>query len=115
MVGDRPARQVQQKVPERQRRCLSLLLAEVLHDPRLDLPRRPLWTQSSEVRDRPAVEGSAALPLVLRPKLALCDASGRKNNELGLELDRIARTLGTKRWVRPTNPGWWLDGLMGAR
>lgn len=39
---------------------------------------------------------------------SLCAAEGRKNNELGLELDAIARKLGTKRWVRPTTPGWWV-------
>lgn len=38
---------------------------------------------------------------------SLCTAEGRKNNELGAELDAIARKLGTKPWVRPTTPGWW--------
>jgi len=41
---------------------------------------------------------------------SLCEANGRKNNALGAELDRIARTLGTKRWIRPTKPGWWCQG-----
>jgi hypothetical protein len=38
---------------------------------------------------------------------SLCAAGGRTNSELGLELDGIVRKLGTKRWVRPTTPGWW--------